>query len=117
MENKEHEQANVDRHLHEREGEGREYLEETAAEVAVPRTIVEDRERNFEESSGAGTGVGVIALILSILSLFVLPVLFSIGGIVIGFIARRGQAQTLGSWAIGIGVVSLFVTMFVRPFF
>ena len=42
-----------------------------------------------------GTGIGLAALALSIISLFVLPVLFGIVGIIVGFIAVEEEAQSL----------------------
>ncbi|MGO4887189.1 DUF308 domain-containing protein [Anaerobacillus sp. MEB173] len=97
------------------------YEEETAAEVApgarpftedVDRGVVDDREDATE-----GRGVGVFALVLSILSLFFLPVILGAAGIIVGFIARRNGANALGNWAIGIGVVSIVITLFFAPFF
>jgi len=94
------------------------YREETAAEMAAPvsferRNNVEDR----QETESAGRGIGFAALILSIISLFVSPILFGAAGIVLGFVARKRGAQGLGSWAIGLGVVSIIVGMFIVPFF
>ncbi|MDP4163174.1 MAG: hypothetical protein Q8898_08730 [Bacillota bacterium] len=98
--------------------ESSDYREETAAELAVPvtydrrRGLVEERER---ESGGAG--IGSVALALSILSLFVMPILFGVTGVILGFIARRRGAISLGSWAIGIGTISIIIGMFILPFF
>ncbi|MBY0122369.1 DUF308 domain-containing protein [Bacillus sp. S/N-304-OC-R1] len=102
------------------------YDEETSAELAAPITY--DRgavtNRNYtamsetrRETETAGRGIGIAALVLSIISLFVFPVLFGATGIVLGFVARRRGALSLGSWAIGIGVVSIIVGMFILPFF
>lgn len=96
------------------------YTEETSAELAAP--MVYDRGENKEgerdrETATGGRGVGIVGLALSIISLFVLPILFGATGIVLGFIARRRGATSLGSWAIGIGVVSIIVGMFILPFF
>lgn len=95
------------------------YLEETSAEMAVPASYgrgnyAEQRETN---QAAGGTGVGFAALILSILSLFVAPVLFGAVGIVLGFVARRRGATGLGSWAVGIGAISIVLGMFILPFF
>lgn len=90
------------------------YNEETAAEIAEPLTLrTKDSDR---EQTGAGTGLGLTALALSILSLFVFPVLLGIAGIVLGFVARRRGAAS-GSWAIGIGALSLILGLFILPFF
>ncbi|HWJ80295.1 MAG TPA: DUF4190 domain-containing protein [Niallia sp.] len=97
------------------------YLEETSAELASPvpyqtRPAIRhnvDRER---ESTG-GKGFGVTALVISILSLFVMPVLLGIVGIVLGFVARRRGALSLGTWAISLGAISIIIGIFLAPFF
>jgi hypothetical protein len=98
------------------------YREETAAEMTVPRvnrvnnTFTDNRNETNGVAFG-GTIVGVIALILSILSLFTMPFLFGIIGIIGGFYSRSRGAKSLGSWAIGIGAVSIIVGIFILPFF
>ncbi len=94
--------------------------EETAAEIAAPVSL--GRRRSFDDLKGrdrgqAGTGTGFLALALSILSLFVMPIIFGAAGIVLGFMARAKGAEGLGAWAIGIGVVSIVIGIFVIPFF
>lgn len=98
------------------------HREETAAEIAAPVTLGnirndDDAERRTEGRAQAGTGVGFLALALSIISLFVMPILFGAAGIVVGFIARARGAGTLGAWAIGIGIVSIIIGIFIIPFF
>jgi hypothetical protein len=99
------------------------YIEETSAEIAAPVSLgntFTNRDRNVNdqgETATAGKGVGIAALALSIISLFVLPILFGAAGIILGFVARRRGAEGLGSWAIGIGVISIIVGMFILPFF
>ncbi|MDQ0975829.1 hypothetical protein QFZ31_005707 [Neobacillus niacini] len=101
-----------------------EYKEETAAEIAAPVPITRPSfQERSKDSSGAGTGtkagtgMGWAALALSILSLFVMPILFGAAGIVLGFVARRRGAESLGAWAIGIGAISIIVGIFILPFF
>jgi hypothetical protein len=96
------------------------FREETAAEIAAPVPL--GRRRGFDDLKGrargeAGTGTGFLALALSILSLFVMPIIFGAAGIVIGFMARAKGAEGLGAWAIGIGAVSIVIGIFVIPFF
>ncbi|WP_071395785.1 DUF308 domain-containing protein [Bacillus tuaregi] len=94
------------------------YREETAAEIAAPTSMrLNERtgDKNEARAEG-GTGIGLAAIALSILSLFVFPVLFGAAGIVLGFIARAKGART-GSWAITIGAISLILGMFILPFF
>ena len=94
------------------------YREETAAEIAAPVPVIRGRDRGtVRERAEGGTGLGTLALALSILSLFVLPILFGAAGIVLGFVARARGAQGLGSWAIGIGAVSIIIGIFILPFF
>lgn len=102
------------------------YHEETSAEVAAPINLGRQQNKNQNQGEngdnnmmGAMTGangLGFIALALSILSLFVMPVLLGAAGIIVGFIARRRGASTLGAWAIGIGIVSIVLGMFIFPF-
>lgn len=93
-----------------------EYREETAAEIAAPPLVARKREREDFRAAG-GTGIGFVGLALSILSLFVMPILFGAAGIVLGFIARARGAAAVGAWAIGIGAVSMIVGIFILPFF
>ncbi|WP_349407840.1 DUF4190 domain-containing protein [Pseudalkalibacillus sp. SCS-8] len=102
------------------------FMEETAAEVLpLPeQERVDDRRGNHEEELdqetddlNEGRGVGYFALALSVLSLFFLPVLLGAAGIIVGFFARRRGARSLGNWAIGLGIVSIVVSLIFVPFF
>jgi hypothetical protein len=88
------------------------FMEETAGEIAEPVRRYDERD---EEANGAG--LGWLALALSIISLFIWPVLLGAAGIIVGFIARRRGAETLGAWAIGIGIVAIIVRLFIMPFY
>jgi hypothetical protein len=108
------------------------YDEEIAAEVLPlnrdltlpenerPRAVREDEthihERN-KDYSGAGKGAGIAAVILAALSLFILPVFFGGAAVVLGFVARRLGARSLGNWAIGLGAVSIIISLLFAPFF
>lgn len=92
------------------------FSEETAAEVAPDLGRPGTFDRPTEEGT-SGRVMGAIALALSILSLFYSPVLLGAAGIIVGFIARRRGANGLGNWAMGIGVVSLIIGLFIAPFF
>jgi uncharacterized membrane protein HdeD (DUF308 family) len=61
--------------------------------------------------------MGYLAIVLSVISLFIFPVILGASGIIVGFIARRRGAEALGGWAIGIGIVSLILGIFILPFF
>ncbi len=96
-----------------------EYSEETAAEIAAPVSYndVRDREVDRDRDRQEGRGVGITALVLSIISLFIMPIILGIAGIIFGFVANRKGAKGFGNWAIGIGAVSLIVGVFILPFF
>jgi len=94
------------------------YQEETAAEIAPPISGYQQGTGTREDSEmkTGSTGMGLMAIALSVLSLFVFPVLLGITGMVLGFIARSRGAKT-GTWAIAIGAISLLLGIFVLPFF
>ncbi|WP_299087867.1 DUF308 domain-containing protein [uncultured Metabacillus sp.] len=98
------------------------YQTEAAAEIAAPVNVdrdyaADERVDDRNEVVGEGRGMGYLALALSIISLFILPVILGAAGIIVGFIARRRGANALGAWAIGIGAVSLVLGIFITPFF
>nr|WP_295969671.1 DUF308 domain-containing protein [uncultured Bacillus sp.] len=92
------------------------YQEETSAELAEPLTLRSGEVADNESTAGRSTGLGLAALALSIISLFVFPVLCGIAGIILGFVARRRGASS-GTWAIAIGAISLIMGLFILPFF
>lgn len=89
-----------------------EYASEAAVinEAAVQDDIV-------EEDHTVDRGIGWLGFVLSVIGLFFLPVVMGTAGIIIGFVALRQGAKTLGGWAIAMGVVSLFLRLFAGPFF
>lgn len=96
--------------------------EETSAELAVPANDVRDYGRPHEHAddagrTAAGRTTGYIALALSIIGLFILPVILGAAGIIVGFVARRRGTRSLGNWAIGIGIVAVLVGLFITPFY
>lgn len=108
------------------------YQEESAAEIAPGLNIAnretddreglanEDQIRNIEEmetQEEGNTALGWTALVLSIVSLFFLPVLAGTIGVVTGFFAARNGARSLGTWAIAIGLFSIVLNLFIAPFF
>jgi hypothetical protein len=90
------------------------YQEETSAEISTPPQRIRSY-KNDETAEGNGLGnvasrgkaIGVIALIIFILGIV---------GIIVGIVARS-RGSNLGTWAIGIGVVSIIVGIFIAPFF
>ncbi|QHC04790.1 DUF4190 domain-containing protein [Anoxybacillus sp. PDR2] len=90
------------------------FMEETSSEIAEP---IRHYDRSDEREGAGGAGFGWTALVLSLLSLFMMPIILGAAGIIVGFIARRRGARTLGAWAIGIGIVSIIVKLFILPFY
>ncbi|TCP32368.1 hypothetical protein EV207_101347 [Scopulibacillus darangshiensis] len=91
------------------------YNEETAAESAVnTRMFTRDTD---DATDTAGTGIGWLAIVLSVIALFFLPVVMGAAGIIVGIIARKQGARALGAWAIGIGIAAIVIMMFAAPFF
>lgn len=88
--------------------------EEVSAEIAPPRPALTDRE---EEEERSGAGLGITALVLSILSLLFWPVVLGAAGIITGFFAYRRGAVGLGMWSMGIGAVSIIIALFISPFY
>lgn len=104
-----------------RPGLGEDYKEETAAEIAAPAALRRDadydRDDENRDTAVDGRRMGYLAIVLSVISLFVFPVILGASGIIVGFVARRRGAEALGGWAIGIGIVSLILGIFILPFF
>jgi|SRR4051812_21961401 hypothetical protein len=92
------------------------YHEETAAEISQPMTFKKQESGSNSKAKEGGNAIGFAAIALSILSLFVFPVLFGAAGIVLGFVARR-RGATSGTWAVTIGAISLILGIFILPFF
>ncbi|WP_062355817.1 hypothetical protein [Bacillus kwashiorkori] len=91
------------------------YDEETAAEMAVPINRTRTTEQTNAEQGGRG--LGIAALVLSILALFMAPVLFGGAGVVLGFMAKKRGANSLGNWAIGVGAFAAIIGLLIAPFF
>jgi len=90
---------------------------ETAAEIGEPirrepRSPV--NETNWNE---AARGLGMVGLGLSVLSLFLLPYLIAPIGIVIGYMAYRRNARTLGTWAMIVGAIAILGALLIYPYY
>ncbi|SEN06003.1 hypothetical protein [Lihuaxuella thermophila] len=74
-----------------------------------------DRRADDDRTADAGRGLGITAIILSVLAFFLWPYILGTAGIIVGVIsARRGSS--LGWWAVGIGVIALILATFALPF-
>lgn len=88
------------------------YDEEVAEEAVLDRRALGNIRDEDDDDVDSGTGIGWLALVLSIVGLFFLPVIMGAAGIIIGIIARRQGARALGGWAIGIGIFAIVIRLF-----
>ncbi|MFT8317524.1 MAG: DUF4190 domain-containing protein [Sporolactobacillus sp.] len=93
-----------------------EYARELAADQYNPeasgRQVEHDHPLRADNREGErGKGIGWFALVLSVAALFFLPIVLGIAGIIIGYLALRQGARTLGGWAIGIGLVAVLIQL------
>jgi hypothetical protein len=91
-----------------------EYAKELAADQYDPETGRHDRPLRTDDGRfyEGGRGAGWLSLVLSICALFFMPIVLGIAGIIIGYIAIRKGARTLGGWAVGIGAVAVLIQLF-----
>ncbi|GGB29186.1 hypothetical protein F3157_00180 [Virgibacillus dakarensis] len=89
--------------------------EETAAELTADDLDTPSRIEDDDDTNASST-YGWVALALSIVSFFWLPIILGGAGIIVGFIARSRGANTLGMTAIIAGAVSILISLFILPF-
>ncbi|GEN31087.1 hypothetical protein HNQ35_000710 [Cerasibacillus quisquiliarum] len=85
------------------------YREETGAEISG------DIDSNGDDTNANAT-LGWIAVVLSAISFFWLPILMGASGIIVGIFARTRNAEVLGNIAIIAGAVSIILSLFINPF-
>lgn len=91
--------------------------EETSAELtADDADTTADIENTEDDHGNVNSAYGWVALALSIVSFFWMPVILGAAGIIIGFIARHHGAKTLGITAIIAGAASIIISLFILPF-
>ncbi len=95
---------------------------ETGSEIASPLRRA-DKPRwpvggsALDRQDSAAGNLGMVALGLSILSLFLLPYLLAPVGMVLGYLALRRNARTMGTWAMIIGAVAILGAILIYPYF
>ncbi|HZG13597.1 MAG TPA: DUF456 domain-containing protein [Candidatus Bathyarchaeia archaeon] len=92
---------------------------EVAAEVSPTYSEIKPRSPVSEPSAenNPGGGMGLTAVGLSILSLFLFPYLIAPIGMIVGYLAFRRGARTLGIWAMVIGAIAILGAMVIYPYF
>lgn len=73
---------------------------------------IDEKEHRNEQSFQI---TGWIAIVLSLVSFFVLPIITASVGIILGVISRNKRAKTLGNTAIVISIISFAYFLFIRP--
>jgi uncharacterized membrane protein YkgB len=77
-----------------------------------PRENQQESERNVQDQ---GKGLGVTALVIAIISLFLWPLVLAPVAIILGGISIR-RGSSLGWWAVGIGLLSFIIMIVALPF-
>lgn len=99
----------------------REHQEEYAAEVNPAPTRVRDTQtvsetqQNEEEYSGSQT-IGYVGLGLGIASLFIWSIILGPIAVAVGYYAYSKEQNTLGAWAMGLGIVATLSYFVMIPF-
>lgn len=94
------------------------YKEETAAELSPytqPLRTLSDKKDEQRDEPATGSGLGITALILSILSLLFMPITLGTAGVITGIMAYVRGNKGLGLWAIGLGAITLINQFFLAP--
>lgn len=93
-----------------------EYAKELAADQYDPEAGLGRDDRPLRTDDGrfyeSGRGAGWLSLVLAVCALFFMPIVLGIAGIIIGYIAIRQGARTLGGWAVGIGAAAVLIQLF-----
>ncbi|KGX93605.1 hypothetical protein N781_11305 [Pontibacillus halophilus JSM 076056 = DSM 19796] len=100
----------------ERERRDTEFAQEAAVAGNSVREPVKHDERESDMTTEANAGLGWIAVIVSIVSFFIFPIIFGAVGVIMGFMARRRGAETLGNTAIVAGAISVVLSLFFATF-
>lgn len=88
--------------------------EEIASEI-TPENIGEKKNRGVAMQEN--NALGWVALALSIISFFIMPIILGVAAIITGFVARSRDIEWLGNIAIAIGTISVLARLFIYPFF
>lgn len=90
---------------------------EAAEEIAdpMPRSAEEPADEGRSAQGDEGRGLGIAGIILSLVSIFILPAVLAPAGIIVGYLAFRQGSRTTGIWAMVIGAFSLLMALLVLP--
>ncbi|GAA0443220.1 hypothetical protein GCM10008983_20510 [Lentibacillus halophilus] len=85
--------------------------EEFAAEITA-----DDAEAKKDDDTDATSIYGWVAVALSIISYFLMPIILGGAGVILGFISRNRGSETLGNTAIVAGGISILIRLFILPY-
>ncbi|WAA11473.1 hypothetical protein [Fervidibacillus halotolerans] len=89
------------------------HLEEEIGKEYITTDAIDVYEEKGQSTAWSSSrGLGYIALLFSLLSLFTAPVLFGTGGIIFGVMARNRGVAGLATTAIVIGALSIIGNIF-----
>jgi|SRR5690625_306614 len=61
--------------------------------------------------------LGWLAIVLSVLAFFTMPILFAAAGIILGFVTRNRGYIWIGNTAIVLSIIALIIQLLIFPFF
>lgn len=100
-----------------REGNKRQKQANADEEIAKEFYEMYEMEDGHDNEKGlSGLVIGWLAIISSVIAIFLLPIFFSIIGFIGGFIAMTQQYRTLGYSAIIIAIGAFIIRVFLSPF-
>ncbi|KGP90517.1 hypothetical protein N780_05085 [Pontibacillus chungwhensis BH030062] len=93
-----------------------EFAQEAAVDAKTVREPIKSDEKESDMDNDVHAGMGWLAVVLSVVSFFIMPVILGAAGIIVGFMARRRGAETLGNTAIVAGAISVVLSLVFAPF-
>lgn len=92
------------------------FEEEFSAPLTPARNdfIIDEEPENEVYFQGTSI-IGWASLILSVLALFMMPIILGGAGIIFGFVARSRDAEWLGNIAIVVGIIAILGALLIRP--
>jgi hypothetical protein len=88
--------------------------EEYATELAAP---ISQDSLNKTSAESIDRTWGWSAMVVSIISLFILPVVMGSAGVALGIIAIIRGNRMLGGWSIAISLISIFTSLILVPYY
>lgn len=92
--------------------------EEISGELTADDVANQVADETEDRADQDATGMfGWLALALSVLAFFWMPIVLGAAGIILGIVARNRNAETLGNIAIAAGAIAIIARLFIAPFY